>query len=125
MRGLEPEIFADNLLRIEVLTGDENIEVRWLGKSAQREPDRFITPVLSDVLDKSNKLQKPVVLDFRELAFMNSASLTPIIKVLDRAKRGTLNLLLQYDQSKRWQDLNFSALRIFETDDLRVQVKGL
>ena len=125
MERREREVFADSLLKIEVLTGAENIEVKWRGKSAQREPGLFITPVLSDVLDKSNRLNRPVVLDFRELAFMNSASLTPIIKVLDRAKRESFNLVIQYDRSKRWQDLNFSALRIFETEDRRVEVRGI
>ena len=125
MNGTEPQIFAHDLLRIEILTGADNIEVRWSGKSAQREPGRFISPVLADVLDRSHELKKPVVLDFRELAFMNSASLTPIIKVLDRAKRSSLNLVLQYDRSIKWQDLNFSALRIFETADRRVEVRGL
>lgn len=121
----EPEIFTDNLLKLAVVDGKETIEVKWLGKSIQREPGRFIAPILTGVIEKSNGLQKKIVFDFRELAYMNSSTLTPVIKVLDRAQRGSVQLAVIYDKSIKWQDLNFSALSLFETKDRRIEVKGL
>ncbi len=121
----EPEVFTDNLLQLAVVDGKETIEVKWLGKSVQREPGRFIAPVLAGVIEKSNGLRKKIVLDFRELAYMNSSTLTPVIKILDRAKRGSVQLKVIYDKSIKWQDLNFSALNLFETKDRRVEVRGL
>ena len=125
MYGPEPKIFTDNLLRIEVCDRDQGIEVKWLGKSIQREPGRFLTPLLGQVIDASHESNKPIVLDFRGLGFMNSSTITPVIKVLDRAKKGAVKLTLLYDKSSNWQDLNFSALRIFETEDRRVEVRAL
>jgi hypothetical protein len=125
MYGPEPKVFTDNLLRIEVCDRDRGIEVKWLGKSTQREPGRFITPLLGDVIDASSESNKPVVLDFRGLGFMNSSTITPVIKLLDRAKQGQVKLTLLYDKSSNWQDLNFSALRIFETEDRRIEVRAL
>ncbi len=125
MSGPEPRVFTDNLLRIEIVDREQGIEVKWLGKSVQREPGRFITHVLGEVIDASSEFQKPVVLDFRELGFMNSSTITPVIKVLDRAKQSAVKLTLLYDKSSNWQDLNFSALRIFETEDRRVEVRAL
>jgi hypothetical protein len=56
---------------------------------------------------------------------MNSSTITPIIKVLERAKRGTTPISLLYQRAVKWQDLSFSALGIFETKDRRVTIEGL
>ena len=56
---------------------------------------------------------------------MNSSTITPLIKILERAKRGTSHVTVLYDKSLHWQDLTFSALEIFKTDDKRVDIKGV
>ena len=61
---------------------------------------------------------------FAFLEYMNSSTITPVIKVLERAKRGTMNVTVLFDASRKWQDLSFSALKIFETEDKRVVIKG-
>jgi hypothetical protein len=30
-----------------------------------------------------------------------------------------------YDKSLKWQELNFSAIEIFQTKDQRIQIKGI
>ena len=125
MTRSEPEIFTDDPLRIEITDGQEAVEVKWFGKSVQREPGKFISPILSDVIKKNSRDAKRIVLDFRELDYMNSSTMTPIIKVLDRVRKGSTRLTLIYDKSAKWQDLNFSALKLFETEDRRVEIRGL
>ncbi|MCK5603724.1 hypothetical protein KAR91_17690 [Candidatus Pacearchaeota archaeon] len=99
--------------------------MRWTGISIEREPTRFITPVLVDVIKKSSDRNKRIILDFRELAYMNSSTITPVIKILERAKRGETQIEVVYKKSLKWQDLIFTALEIFQTNDRRVEIKGL
>jgi len=125
MHPTTPETFTRNLLNIQMNEGDDSIVLMFLGKSVDRTPSEFIAPILSDALSKSKNRQKRVVLDFRNLQYMNSSTITPIIKVLDRAKRGTDTISVIYDGSLKWQDLSFSALSVFESEDRRVEIKGL
>lgn len=119
------ESFASNLLKIDVEENEESINIKWTGKSIHRKPGQFITPILVDVLKKSTDLKKRIVLDFRKLDYMNSSTITPVIKILERAKRGTVQVTVLYEKSLKWQDLTFSALKIFQTKDQRVRIKGL
>jgi hypothetical protein len=119
------ESFASNLLKIDVEENEESINIKWTGKSIHRKPGQFITPILVDVLKKSTDLKKRIVLDFRKLDYMNSSTITPVIKILERAKRGKVQVTVLYEKSLKWQDLTFSALKIFQTKDQRVEIKGL
>ncbi len=117
------QIFSEDQLQLEVVEGNE-IEVRWLGKSVQRNPSQFIIPTLSDVMKRGTDENKTVVWDFRQLEYMNSSTITPVIKTLETVKKGSGKVRLIYNKTKKWQDLSFSALRIFETKDGRIQVIG-
>ena len=118
------EIYTHQLLTIEVTEGDDAIKAAWKGKSIAREPGKFITPILMRVIKSSGDTDKRVMLDFREIAYMNSSTITPIIKILERAKRGSTNITVLYNKSLKWQDLIFSALTIFTTKDNRVEIRG-
>ena len=118
-------LFTSDLLKIEVREGDDQIELHWWGKSILRKPSSFITPILVDALQKGGSENKRIVLDFSELDYMNSSTVTPIIKILERAKRGENQVTVLYKKSLKWQDLSFSALEIFQTKDKRVEIKGL
>ncbi|MCE9501298.1 MAG: hypothetical protein K8R21_12495 [Leptospira sp.] len=117
------QVFTEEQLKMEILEGAE-IEVHWLGKSVQRNPSGFIIPILSDVMKRGLEENKAVVWDFRQLEYMNSSTITPIIKTLEMVKKGSGKVRLIYNKTKKWQDLSFSALRIFETKDGRIQVTG-
>jgi hypothetical protein len=119
------ELFTSELLRIEVKDEDHSINIEWKGKSVTRQPGQFITPILVDALKKGDNHEKPVILDFRELEYMNSSTITPIIKILERARKGTRHITVLYDKQQKWQDLSFSALGIFETKDNRVRIQGI
>ena len=118
------ESFGSELLKIEVTEKDDSIEIKWTGKSTNRSPSKFITPILVNVLKVSSEHDKRIILDFRTLEYMNSSTITPIIKVLERAKKGKTKVSVLYNKSLKWQDLNFSALKLFETKDNRVEIIG-
>jgi len=116
--------FTEERLRIEIRESPETIEVNWLGKSDQRNPNQFIVPIMQEVLKTASDSKKLIVWNFAALDYMNSSTITPIIKSLEQAKRGTNRVRVVYNRSKKWQDLSFSALRIFETKDGRIEVMG-
>ena len=115
---------TNNALTVEVTETSDAITVTWLGKSISRKPSSFLTPILTDALSTATGSEKTVVIDFRRLQYMNSSSITPVIKILERAKKGTVPVQIIYDESQRWQDLSFSALEIFETRDNRIEIRG-
>jgi len=114
-----------NLLTIEEESDDSTISLKWIGKSADRTPGLFINPILTAVLNRSEADGREIVLDFRELEFMNSSSIAPIVKTLDRAKRGNTKMTIRYNKNLNWQELSFSALVVFQTKDNRIKIIGV
>ena len=119
------ESFVSNLLKVEVKETIDAIVANWTGKSVDRNPSKFITPILVDLLKRSNEVKKRFILDFQKLDYMNSSTITPIIKILERAKKGNGQITVIYNKLLKWQDLSFSALKIFQTKDKRVEIRGL
>jgi len=119
------EKFASHFLTLEKIVGDTSITIRFIGKSNERNPSKFISPILSDVLHQSDSGNKEIVLDFKELEYMNSSTITPILKILDKATREKYyRITIAYRQSLKWQDLSFSALKIFELKDNKIKIIG-
>jgi hypothetical protein len=121
----ETKSFTTNSLEIKVNENEDSIKLTWSGKSIDREPGKFISPILLEMIKRSTETGKRLILDFRHLSYMNSSTITPIIKVLERAKKGRNQITVTYEKSLRWQEVNFSALKIFETTDQRVVIKGI
>jgi hypothetical protein len=118
------EVFKNNLLQIDLVENDTSISSNWKGKSVDRKPGLFITPILMKLLKIGNDDDKEIVLDFRDIEYMNSSTITPVIKVLERAKRRKGKITVLYKKSLKWQVLIFSALEIFQTKDQKVQILG-
>ena len=119
------ESYVNNALTIEIQDNNDSITAYWTGKSIDRNPSQFINPILVDLVNRSNESNKRIVMDFQKLNYMNSSTITPLIKLLERAKRGKMNVTIQYNQLLKWQNLSFSALRIFQTKNKRVEIKGI
>jgi hypothetical protein len=111
-------------LSLELADAPGELRLTWRGKSADREPSRFLVPVLTAALERARDAGLPLVLDFRELDYMNSSTFTPLVKALDESRRLSVPIVLEYALARRWQALSFSALRTFETLDGRIKVHG-
>ena len=116
--------YSNDLLQINVTEYDDEINVYWSGKSIDRRPSAFITPILIKVLKKSIDRNKRMIMDFCNIEYMNSSTITPIIKILERAKRSKVSVTVKYLGSLKWQHLIFSALEIFQTKDKRIVIQG-
>ena len=111
-------------LVLELTHTARELRLTWRGKSADREPSRFLVPVLSDSLRRARDARLPLVMDFSDLEYMNSSTFTPVVKALDESRRLAVPVVLEYSLSRKWQALSFSALRTFETLDGRIKVSG-
>ena len=116
--------FTRDQLRMELSEEGEVRTIRFFGKSMLRDPNEFILPVFLSALDDANRENKRLVLDFRELAYMNSSTLTPLIKILERARVEEGSITVLFRKNLKWQEISFSALVIFQTTDRRIEIKG-
>ncbi len=121
---IKAESFSNHALKIDVKEDDNLIVMKWAGRSIARKPAEFIMPILVKALEKSVQTKKKIVLDFRQLEYMNSSTITPVIKILERARTGTSHIAVLYRRTQRWQELSFSALKVFETKEDRVRIIG-
>ena len=121
----ETKVFEQNLLKIHLTDDNDSIHIGFTGESVDRDPGQMITPILLNVLKNTGEGNRHIILNFCQLDYMNSSTITPIIKILERAKRGNNRLTVLYNKSLKWQALNFSALEIFETRDKRIEIKGV
>jgi hypothetical protein len=116
--------YAHGELTLELSRSPGELRVSWRGKSADREPGRFLMPVLTEALERARSEGLPLALDFSALEYMNSSTFTPVVKALDESRRLAVPVVLEYSLSRKWQALSFSALRTFETLDGRIKVRG-
>jgi hypothetical protein len=118
------EKHSSKLLVIDVREDDSRIYLDWKGRSKDKNPAYFLTPILTKALDKSKRENKDMVMDFRHLEYMNSSTITPIIKILERVKNGQSKVNILYDKTLKWQELTFCALEVFQTEDHRIVIEA-
>jgi len=107
-------------LTIHVEENDKELILKWSGKSTSLYPSEFLNPIFNEALAANKK----IIMNFNDLSFVTSSTITPILKLLDSIKNGSLQIELQYDSSVDWQNLTFSALGVFTECD-RIHIKGL
>lgn len=118
-----PEIHQNGTLTLEVRRGDA-IAVVWRGLSTARDPGQFVLPILVAALDEAAGQGRALELDFRGLEYLNSSTITPLIRVLERARRGEAAVTVIYRADLKWQAVSFSALTVFSTPDGRIAIRG-
>jgi hypothetical protein len=116
--------FVQGDLTLELSRVSGELRLAWQGKSAERDPSRFLVPVLAEAMETARVNGLPLVMDFSGLDYMNSSTFTPVVKALDESRRLSVPVVLEYSLSRKWQALSFSALRTFETLDGRIKVRG-
>jgi hypothetical protein len=116
--------YTSDSLRVEVSEDPGAITMGWFGKSTMRKPGDFLTPIITDLLKRGAESGRRVVLDFRSLQYMNSSTITPVIRALEQTRRGTGRMSVLFRADLKWQHLSFTALKIFETTDARIEIKG-
>ncbi len=111
-------------LEISLAQEPGGLRLSWVGKSTAREPRVFLVPILLEAFQSALAAALPLVLDFTALDYMNSATLTSVVKAFEESRRLSVPIVLEYSLSRRWQALSFEAFRTFETPDGRIKVTG-
>jgi len=122
---MSSQMFTEGTLTLEVRDEGDKVEVLWSGESTAREPGNFILPVLAQAVALCAKDARPLILDFQKIGYMNSSTITPIIRVLGKARQAANPVSVIYKKDLRWQELSFSALTVLQTPDRRIEVRGV
>ena len=116
--------WTQSSLVITLLPSPTALRLQWEGKSTAREPRLFLVPVLLEAFESARAAGLPLVLDFTALEYMNSSTLTSVVRGLEESRRLAVPVVLEYSLAKLWQALSFDAFRTFETPDGRIKVLG-
>jgi len=95
-------------LEIKVNEGADRTVLTWVGHSDAQEPARFLTPYLTELIE--NFSGGEILMDFSELSYMNSSTISPIIQFLKMADSKGIKTTLEYKGGSVWQNASFRAL---------------
>jgi hypothetical protein len=98
-------------LTIEALEQNNQLVLRWLGRSEAKDPTRTLQPLMEAVISALQSAQS-VEFDFRALEYMNSSTVRPILKLLQTASTRAANVHVRYDAGKTWQRMSFLAIGV-------------
>jgi len=98
-------------LTIESLEQNNQLVLRWLGRSETKDPNRTLQPLMEAVIGTLQSAQS-VEFDFRALEYMNSSTIRPILKLLQTASTRAANVHVRYDAGKTWQRMSFLAIGV-------------
>ncbi|MBI4978360.1 MAG: hypothetical protein HZC28_12845 [Spirochaetes bacterium] len=122
---METERYDNDMLHIEIFKDERSLTMHFTGKSILRNPAEFVMPIVLNALTEAKNRGQRLVLDFRDLLYMNSSTLTPVIKILEKARVSDGEVTVLYNKAMKWQDISFSALGIFQTNDHRILIEGI
>lgn len=117
-------VFDDGTLKISRITDDQTLTLELVGKCIIRDANDTLMPIFATAMEASADSGLRLVLDFRQVTYMNSSSFAPVIKVLEKARLGQQALTICYDNQQKWQTVSFSAMTIFKTPDERIRIDG-
>ena len=99
-------------LIIVVKSTDSEISLVWQGSIHEQNPEEFLDPFLSDLVDIAIEKEKKVICSFAELEYMNSSSIPPLIQLIRKLSENKVPSLFTYDKSRKVQVASFKALEV-------------
>ena len=120
----EPKIMEFKDLKLELTEEEELVRLSWFGASTDKNPAVFLTDILKETFGAADSGKKNLILDFRKLDYMNSSTIAPLAKILADPDKNIPSIVIYYDKNSRWQDISFSALRMFSDKDSRIEITG-
>ena len=118
------QAFQEYKLKLQVEEFLTIIRITWTGECTSRNPSDFLNPLMDKYYKIAQSTQKKLVFDFLKTEYMNSAAIMPVIRIMKLIKEGDSSIQVIYDEGVRWQSVLIGELKIFETNDKRVQVIG-
>ncbi|MEO8179787.1 MAG: hypothetical protein ABI895_13210 [Deltaproteobacteria bacterium] len=115
--------FQAESLRIEVSESKDLVVLSWKGESDLRNPRQTLLPYLMSLRDKLRA--RKVQMRFEELAYMNSATVTPLMEFISCIRTGATEIVIQYRNDLAWQATSFRAMRIVARKWSNVAIQGV
>lgn len=107
-------------LKIQLITDNENARITWQGVSELEDPAASIGGFLRGLIPDIKS--KHVVMDFRPLEYMNSATLQPLLLVLKEYNAAEIRTEIIYDPGVEWQRIVFRSVAAISTTLSRVSI---
>lgn len=109
-------------LELAVKYKGSTIVMDFLGRSIDRNPGTEIRPYFAGI---RNSLEgHDLVLDFRDLKYMNSSTVRPIIEIIRGASQVAKSVKVRYHSTVTWQRLSFKLIDALAKDWPNVTVEG-
>lgn len=102
-------LFCGDRLTIRKATLGEQCVLRWSGECDFRNPAETLGPVLKTATDTIS--ERRIIVDFRELSFMNSSAVTPVLVFLKGIVAKGCQVHLIYNSQISWQRSTAAAMR--------------
>lgn len=91
--------------------------LHWQGESNEKNPGVFLYPYFEKLIGEALERHFSIEMDISGMLYMNSSTISPIIRLVKEAKNKNIKLVIFYDGSLKWQDLSFSALRVYKSEE--------
>ncbi len=105
----EDVLFSADKLTLRRTLERDQVTISWVGECDFRNPSETLSPTFTNFL---NGLEgRRLVLNFCELSFMNSSSVTPILSFLKGAVAKGVPVQLIYNGKLSWQRTTATSMR--------------
>jgi hypothetical protein len=113
-------------LRVEARSPDAGgaLSLHWRGVCNERDPATFLEPYLAKALDEARGARVGLELHFEKMEYCNSSTLGALIDFTERVLGAGIKLVYVFDASRRWQQLSFEALRVFDSGDGLLELRA-
>jgi len=102
-----------DLLKLSVQEIDNNLKIIWDGECISKNPEENIGKILFDIINSNKNISKEIILDFKKLTFINSATISLIVIFLKELRFKNLKVKIDYNKSYSWQSASFRILENF------------
>ena len=113
--------FKEGTLMIEIEKGGKNI-LKWTGKSEDRDPASLLNPYFDSLVEELKG--KELEVQFEELEYMNSSTVTPIIQLIKKLNTSNIKTIFTYNKNSKWQCASFKALETIVSNMNNIDVVG-
>lgn len=99
-------------LKIDASVDGQTLTLVWVGDIHASNPGEALSPYLEECVEFAIKNSYKVVSNFRELDYMNSASIPPLIQLLRDLGENEIEGVFIYDNTRKVQTASFKALDV-------------
>lgn len=115
--------FESGGLSIRVDVQATRVKLVWTGQSVARDPTLVLKPFFEGLARYTGKT-RDLEIDFRDLEYMNSSTLKPILTFVQAANSDYRAVHVRYDSQKNWQRLSFKLLQALAATWANVKIEG-